>query len=80
MKLVLVKNIRKLDVKSVELEDLYYKFSEDKCFIFYFVFINVYKDMFKVVDFFKEKGYMVYLDEVRVSSDEKDFFYELYII
>ncbi len=34
MKLVLAKNTRKSDTKSVELEDLYKKFNEDKRSIF----------------------------------------------
>ncbi|GAA8202211.1 hypothetical protein HpDR150_14540 [Helicobacter pylori] len=36
MKLVLAKNTRKSDAKSVELEDLYKKFNEDKRSIFLF--------------------------------------------
>ncbi|GAA6975053.1 nuclease [Helicobacter pylori] len=80
MKLVLAKNTRKSDAKSVELEDLYHKFSEDKRSIFYFAPTNAHKDMLKAVDFFKAKGHTAYLDEVRVSTDEKDFLYELHII
>ncbi|AFI04260.1 HP0268 family nuclease [Helicobacter cetorum] len=80
MKLALAKNTRKSEQKSVELEDLYKKFSEDKRSIFYFAPSNAHKDMLKVVDFFKEKGHMAYLDEIRVSTDEKDFLYELHII
>ncbi len=80
MKLVLAKNTRKSDAKSVELEGLYHKFSEDKRSIFYFAPTNAHKDMLKAVDFFKEKGHTAYLDEVRVSNDEKDFLYELHII
>ncbi|WP_104761662.1 HP0268 family nuclease [Helicobacter cetorum] len=80
MKLALAKNTRKSEQKSVELEDLYKKFSEDKHSIFYFAPSNAHKDMLKAVDFFKEKGHMAYLDEIRVSTDEKDFLYELHII
>lgn len=48
--------------------------------IFYFDHENAHKDLVALVDHFEEKGYSVYLKEVRFGLDENDYLYEVHIL
>jgi len=80
MEFKLAKN--KLDAKNktIKLEDIEKELDKDKQKIFYFDATNAHKDLLALVEAFEEKGYSVYLREVRFGLDEDDFMYELHIL
>ncbi|WP_104640214.1 HP0268 family nuclease [Helicobacter suis] len=80
MELRLAKMDRKQSkLYSISLEELYQK-ALKKEHIFYFAPTNSHKDMLQAVAFLEKQNCRVYLSEVQVSSDEKDFIYQLHII
>ena len=62
-----------VDIKTIE-EEL-----EGKS-IFYFDKENSHKDLKDAIEYFEEKGYNVYLREVKYGLDEGEFIYEVHII
>ncbi|CCB79345.1 hypothetical protein HBZC1_03590 [Helicobacter bizzozeronii CIII-1] len=65
---------------TISLEDLHQKYLKHKEHIFYFAPSNTHKDMLGAVGFFAKKGCKAYLSEVQISTDDKDFIYQLHII
>lgn len=65
---------------TISLEDLHQRYLKHKEHIFYFAPSNAHKDMLEAVEFFTKQRCKAYLSEVRVSTDEKDFIYQLHII
>ena len=80
MEFKLAKN--KLDAKNktIKLEDIEKELDKNKQKIFYFDGDNAHKDLLSLVEHFEEKGYSVYLREVRYGLDDSDFMYELHIL
>ncbi|NWF66052.1 MAG: hypothetical protein HXX81_01150 [Campylobacterales bacterium] len=48
--------------------------------IFYFDRENSHKTMMDLVDVFENKGYSVYLREVKFGLDDNDYLYEVHIL
>ena len=66
--------------KTIKLEDIEKELEKKKQKIFYFDADNAHKDLLTLVEYFEEKGYSVYLREVRYGLDDDDFMYELHIL
>jgi len=81
MELILAKN--SLDEKSnkkITLEQIEAELEKNKQKIFYFDESNSHKDLVNLVEILEEKGYSVYLREVRFGLDENDYMYEMHIL
>jgi hypothetical protein len=80
MKLKLAKE--KLDGKSKEITDkeIESALKEKGSVIFYFDQENPHKDLVSLVEKFEDKGYSVYLKEVKYGLDENDYIYEVHIL
>ena len=48
--------------------------------IFYFDKDNSHKELKKLIEHFEEKGYSVYMREVKYGLDENEYIYEVHII
>ncbi|GMB96049.1 HP0268 family nuclease [Helicobacter sp. NHP22-001] len=80
MELRLAKMDRKQSkTPSLSLEELHQKYLKNE-HIFYFAPTNPHKDMLATVAFLEKKNCRVHLSQVQVSSDEKDFIYQMHII
>ncbi|BDQ28475.1 HP0268 family nuclease [Helicobacter ailurogastricus] len=80
MELRLAKMDRKQSkTPSLSLEELHQKYLKNE-HIFYFAPTNAHKDMLAAVAFLEKKHCRVHLSEVQISSDEKDFIYQMHII
>ncbi len=66
--------------KTITLEDIEKEVEKEKQKIFYFDANNPHKDLLSLVEHFEQKGFSVYLREVRYGLDDDDFMYELHII
>ncbi|MCK4440846.1 MAG: hypothetical protein KAU90_02495 [Sulfurovaceae bacterium] len=62
-----------IDISRIE-EDL------DKKSIFYFDKDNSHKDLKALIEYFEEKGYSVYMREVRFGLNDDEFIYEVHIV
>ncbi|WP_120943749.1 MULTISPECIES: HP0268 family nuclease [Helicobacter] len=82
MELHLAKQSRKHTSKSlkVRLEDLLNKYHHHNEHVFYFAPTNTHKDMLNALACLEKQGYKAYLNEVKISADDKDFIYALHII
>ena len=52
----------------------------DKKSIFYFDKENSHKDLKALIEHFEEKGFSVYMREVKYGLDENEYIYEVHII
>ncbi len=80
MTLKLAKQDKDAKQKSIKLEDIEKIVEKEGQKIFYFDHDNAHKDLVALVDHFEEKGYSVYLKEVRYGLDENDYLYEVHIL
>ncbi len=80
MEFKLAKNKLNGKNKTIKIEDIEKELQKDKQKIFYFDANNAHKDLLSLVETFEEKGFSVYLREVRFGLDEDDFMYELHIL
>ena len=48
--------------------------------IYYFDKDNSHKELKELIEYFEEKGYSVYMREVKYGLDENEFIYEVHII
>jgi len=78
MKLKLARTTLKGKPRVVELEKLEEELSEQS--IFYFDKENSHKELKELIEYFEEKGYSVYMREVRYGLDENEYIYEVHII
>jgi hypothetical protein len=78
MKLKLARTTLKAKPKTIELEKLEDELAKRS--IFYFDKDNAHKDLKAVIEYFEEKGYSVYMREVKYGLDENEFIYEVHII
>ncbi len=80
MTLKLAKQDKDAKQKTIKLEDIAKEIEKSGQKIFYFDQNNAHKDLVALVDFFEEKGYSVYLREVKFGLDENDYLYEVHIL
>ena len=66
--------------KVITLEEIEKELEKEKQKIYYFDASNPHKDLVALVEYFEEKGYSVYLREVRYGLDENDYMYEVHIL
>lgn len=66
--------------KTIKLEDIEKIMEKEGQKIFYFDHDNAHKDLVALVEHFEEKGYSVYLREVKYGLDENDYLYEVHIL
>ena len=71
MKLKLARTTLKGKPRVVELEKLEEELSEQS--IFYFDKENSHKELKELIEYFEEKGYSVYMREVRYGLDENEY-------
>lgn len=80
MTLKLAKQDTNAKQKTINFEDMEKILAKEGQKIFYFDHDNAHKDLVALVDHFEEKGYSVYLREVRFGLDENDYLYEVHIL
>lgn len=80
MELKLAKNKQDSKIKTITIEEIEKELEKDKQKILYFDESNSHKDLVALLEYFEEKGYSVYLREVRFGLDENDYMYELHIL
>jgi len=62
-----------IDISKIE-ENL------DKQSIFYFDKDNSHKDLKALIEYFEDKGYSVYMREVKFGLNDDEFIYEVHIV
>ncbi len=81
MKLKLAKNRDTQEIKEVSIDEIEEKVKENRTgAIVYFDQENSHKDLVEMVEVFEEKGYSVYLKEIRFGLDENNYMYEVHIL
>jgi hypothetical protein len=78
MKLKLARTTLKARPKTIELSKLEEELSSKS--IFYFDKENSHKELKELIEYFEEKGYSVYMREVKYGLDENEYIYEVHII
>ncbi len=78
MKLKLARTSLKAKPKAVELEKIEEELAQKS--IFYFDKDNSHKELKELIEYFEEKGYSVYMHEVKYGLDENEYLYEVHII
>ncbi|MBN2767989.1 MAG: hypothetical protein JXQ68_02710 [Campylobacterales bacterium] len=78
MKLKLARTTLKAKPKIVDLKMIEEELEEKS--IFYFDKENSHKDLKDAIEYFEEKGFNVYLREVKYGLDDGEFIYEVHII
>ena len=78
MKLKLARTTLKAKPRVVELK----KIEEElpKKSIFYFDKDNSHKELKSLIEYFEEKGFSVYMREVKYGLDDNEYIYEVHII
>ena len=78
MKLKLARTTLKAKPKTIELK----KLEEDLATksIFYFDKDNTHKEMIELIEYFEEKGFSVYMREVKYGLDDNEYIYEVHIV
>lgn len=80
MKLKLAKNKVDEESRSATLSEIAEIVEKEKQKIFYFDQDNSHKNLVSLVEHFEDKGYSVYLKEVKFGLDENDYMYEVHIL
>lgn len=78
MKLKLARTTLKTKPKIIELEKLEEELANRS--IFYFDKDNTHKEMIELIEHFEEKGYSVYMREVKYGLDDNEYIYEVHIV
>lgn len=78
MKLKLARTTLKAKPKAVEIESIEEELSTKS--IFYFDRENSHKELKEMIEYFEEKGYSVYMREVKYGLDDQEYIYETHII
>lgn len=78
MKLKLARTTLKGKPKVVEIEEIEAELVEKS--IFYFDKENSHKELKELIEFFEEKGYSVYMREVKYGLDDNEYVYEVHIV
>ncbi len=80
MELKLARNELKNKPKPITLEKIEEEVEKEGEKIFYFDRENAHKDLVELVEYFENKGYSVYLREVKYGLDDNDYLYEVHIL
>ncbi len=81
MKLKLAKNKDTQEIKEVSIDEIEEEVKKERMgTILYFDQENSHKDLVEMVELFEEKGYSVYLKEIRFGLDENDYMYEVHVL
>jgi GTP cyclohydrolase II len=81
MKLKLAKNKDTQEIKEVSIDEIEEQVKQDRMgAILYFDQENSHKDLVEMVEVFEDKGYSVYLKEIRFGLDENNYMYEVHIL
>jgi len=78
MKLKLARTTLKAKPKTIELTKLEEELPSRS--IFYFDKENSHKELKELIEYFEQKGYSVYMREVKYGLDENEYIYEVHII
>jgi hypothetical protein len=78
MKLKLARTTLKAKPKTIELTKLEEELAGKS--IFYFDKENSHKELKELIEYFEQKGYSVYMREVKYGLDENEYIYEVHII
>ena len=78
MKLKLARTTLKAKPKMIELKKLEEELANKS--IFYFDKDNSHKEMIELIEHFEEKGYSVYMREVKYGLDDNEYIYEVHIV
>ena len=78
MKMKLARTTLKAKPKTVELAKLEEDLANKS--IFYFDKDNTHKEMIALIEHFEEKGYSVYMREVKYGLDDNEYIYEVHIV
>ena len=78
MKLKLARTTLKAKPKTIELKKLEEELANRS--IFYFDKDNSHKELKELIEHFEEKGYSVYMREVKYGLDDNEYIYEEHII
>jgi len=78
MKLKLARTTLKAKPKTIELKKLEDELANRS--IFYFDKDNSHKELKALIEHFEEKGYSVYMREVKYGLDDNEYIYEVHII
>lgn len=78
MKLKLARTTLKAKPKTIELAKVEEELADRS--IFYFDKDNSHKELKALIEYFEEKGYSVYMREVKYGMDENEYIYEVHII
>ncbi|MDR1976039.1 MAG: hypothetical protein LBQ18_03510 [Campylobacteraceae bacterium] len=66
--------------KTIQLEKIQEAIEKDGGQIFYFDKENSHKDLVKLVEYFEDKDFSVYLRQVKYGLNEQDYMYEVHIL
>jgi len=78
MKLKLARTTLKSKPKTIELEKIESQLDEQS--IYYFDRENSHKDIIALMDYFDEKGFNVYMREIKYGLSEGEYIYEVHIV
>jgi len=78
MKLKLARTTLKSKPKTIELSKL--EEMLQKRSIFYFDRENSHKDIMELINYFEDKGFNVYMREVKYGLNEDEYIYEVHIV
>ncbi|MFK5976537.1 MAG: HP0268 family nuclease [Sulfurovum sp.] len=78
MKLKLARTTLKAKPRVVELKKIEEELSKKS--IFYFDKDNSHKELKALIEYFEEKGFSVYMREVKYGLDDNEYIYEVHII
>jgi len=78
MKLKLARNTLKAKPKTIELSKIEEMLPQKS--IFYFDKENSHKELKAMIEYFEERGYNVYMREVKYGLNEDEFIYEVHIV
>ncbi len=78
MKLKLARTTLKAKPKVVELKKIEEELSKKS--IFYFDKDNSHKELKSLIEHFEDKGFSVYMREVKYGLDDNEYIYEVHII
>jgi hypothetical protein len=78
MKLKLARTTLDSKPRTIELSQI--EASLDTQSIYYFDKDNSHKEIMAMIEYFEEKGYNVYMREIKYGLDEGEFLYEVHIV
>ena len=78
MKLKLARTTLKAKPKTIELNKIEENLDDQS--IYYFDKENSHKDIIALMEYFDEKGYNVYMREIKYGLSEGEYLYEVHIV